>query len=130
MPHAPVLTVTLIMGDNYFNADMDYRIARENHRESTNMSQKRWTVLQELSMLSSSPIQDIINNFTVLAEIQPQPLHRAEDRAVFFISFLSGLFIRFFAGTAAPLLRIITAPISFHPLPATFALSFSAPDRI
>lgn len=29
MPHAPVLTVTLIMGDNYFNADMDYRIARE-----------------------------------------------------------------------------------------------------
>ena len=87
MPHAPVLTVTLIMGTTNLTPIWITGLPAKNHRESTNMSQKRWTVLQELSMLSSSPIQDIINNFTVLAEIQPQPLHRAEDRAVFFISF-------------------------------------------
>ena len=129
MPHAPVLTVTLIMGDNYFNADMDYRIARENHRESTNMSQKRWTVLQELSMLSSSPIQDIINNFTVLAEIQPNPAPCRGQGCIFYL---------FPLGAFHPLLRGngSAAPSNYHrsyflpSLPATLHSSFSAPDRI
>ena len=126
MPHAPVLTVTLYHGDNYFNADMDYRIARENHRESTNMSQKRWTVLQELSMLSSSPIQDIINNFTVLAEIQPQPLHRAEGQGCIFISFPLGAF------HPASSQETAAAPSNCHrsyflpSLPATCTIFFGA----
>ena len=97
MPHAPVLTVTLIMGTTILTPIWITGLPAKNHRESTNMSQKRWTVLQELSMLSSSPIQDIINNFTVLAEIQPQPLHRAQG-CIFYLFSSPGLFIRFFAG--------------------------------
>ena len=98
MPRAPVLTVTLIMGTTILTPIWITGLPAKNHRESTNMSQKRWTVLPELSMSNSSPIQDIITDFPFWRKYSPNPCTVQRTGLYFFLFSSPGLFIRFVAG--------------------------------